>query len=919
MERNIDRKTLSYSKGMTNVPSDLLSEDSELLESEGFVYRDGEMKPIQKPVCISGETPLEGKLMFVHKLADYRNLITYVESKNQLVCYIKFKNGDVESRDKQTIELGAKLKDVKSVGNTLVCATENGPHYLLYKGKQYKDLGTDLPEPKILISMQSTTDQPGKKTACGLGEMVSTQKRFLANGKTYGKESSYDENGLLVRDYESVSPENSFGKYLKYEFSTDIEKYDNAQKAIQGHVELVQNLCKQNKMFLYPFFIRVALKLHDGSYAKISNPIICYPSIHKNEYMVPVWFDEKGTKTWKKTTYDNSEKTDFMFFPHTSHLDFYAVLEGYKEWSDIVKEYVVFATKEVVPFKLEGKWDFQLPLSTQGNVYFDSVEGYEDVDSVKEKYQWGNGDGLDYPASVITPTYKTEKEMIDELLERTQYYKLFSLKTDGSFVFGTNIDTPYSGGWEHGLEYIKDGVLENLEVQEQLPKDDYYGWAKNILGNMFTYNNRLNAFGIERYPFSGFNYFTAKKIKRIDGISIYTHIVSDKMDAWVKAPADYYMTQYDGWLYYPDPNAKEMILYHDGMGKGRKIQLRQHPLLNGAYSFEKLPLGKDNAELDDEDLELPEVDSTAHETMDSQIYTSNVNNPFLFEAVGDNTVGTGRILGIVANTEAVSQGQFGQYPLLVFTDEGIYGMAVNSEGLYSAIYPISREVCLENSPLVPTDRLIFFASKKGLMAASGGSVGCMSEQMRGRTPMNFATIGDGKFVDFLKDCLVAYDYRDSMLRIFGKGKGYQYIYNMVDRTYSMVNSGMVAQAIVNDYPDNLIQDTDGKVYSLTEKPDINDDATLYSGTVTTRPLKLGGSVTLKSLRDVKNLRSTENGKLQLEVWGSNNARSWCKLHSLKGKPWKYFTFRYTLTDFKACDAFAGSIAEVQNRREDRIR
>ena len=60
MEKNLDRKTLSFSKGMTNIPSDLLSDDSELLESIGFIYRDGEMKPIQNPqkICNIPYKPL---------------------------------------------------------------------------------------------------------------------------------------------------------------------------------------------------------------------------------------------------------------------------------------------------------------------------------------------------------------------------------------------------------------------------------------------------------------------------------------------------------------------------------------------------------------------------------------------------------------------------------------------------------------------------------------------------------------------------------------------------------------------------------------------------------------------------------------------------------------------------------------------
>jgi len=937
MEQNTETKTLSFSKGMTNIPSDNICTDDELMESVGFIYRDGEMKPIQKPFCITGDTPLEGKLVYVHKLADYRNLITYVEDKKQLLIHIYAQSGDTTAEDKQTIELGSKLLDIKHVGNTLVCAIENGNHYLLFKNNKYQDLGTDLPEPGIVIGLQSTSDQPTMKTNCILKELVKDSDMYLVPRNSQDKDYSYDENGQLVKVFTKDGvPSNIYTRYKKYELYTDKEKWDNAQKAIQGHIGEVEKLCKKNKMFLHPFFVRVALKLHDGSYAKISNPIICYPSVRKNVYMVPVWYDE-DSKTWKETNADNWAVTDFMYFPRTAHIEFAPILKDWEKWKDIVKEFVVFATKEVVPYKLEETWNFSAPLDSQGKIYADSIEVDTAATPVQMKYQWGTNTehGMKYPATVIQPTYKSDKEIIEELLTRTQFYKLLSLKTDGSVGFFPSSEGLSFLYWLKGKDYIKDGVLENLEEQEQLPKDDYYGWTKNVFTNMFTYNNRLNSFGIKRYPFRGFDYFVAKKNKsyvepygNIIDVTFYVHIVSSKMDRWVKSNDTGYVYGLDGWFYYPDPNATEVIIYrHDqGVSKGRRIQLRQHPMLNGSYSFENLPLSGNNYNIED-NIELPTVDDNACEEMDSQIYTSNVNNPFVFEASGDNTVGTGKILGITANTDAVSQGQFGQFPLLVFTTEGIYALSVNSEGLYSAAYPVSRDVANDNSPFTPTDKFIFFTSKKGLMAVSGGTSACVSRQLGGRLPddLNYFS-ADGEplvlehidhagIVKFLKDCLIAYDYQASLLRIFGKDKSYQYIYNMEDQTFALDNSGIVAQAVVNDYPDNLIQDTDGNVYSLTDKPDVNEDENLYSGTIITRPMKLGSSLILKSLRAIQHFRRTEQGKLHLDILANNNAgKQWCKLPSLFGKPWAFFTFKYTLTDFKACDSFQGTAVTIQNRR-----
>ena len=595
------------------------------------------------------------------------------------------------------------------------------------------------------------------------------------------------------------------------------------------------------------------------------------------------------------------------------------------DWSDIIKEIVVFASDQVVPFYIDKGWHFESPNGLHKKYAYANfgyktyeekllnydVDGSTSTDTTKEPYTRTVHDEL-------LPKYKSDQQIISELLSKTVFYKLFTVPIAEGYLGGNKFHYTVTGqGGE--TAFIADGTLENLQEQEQLKVDDYYGWASLSAESIYNYNGRLNLIGTTRTPFAGFAKFVGKDRSKDDGFLMFTHIVSDKCDTWTERSVTADEDFLQGWLFYPDPNATEVI-FHSG-GKYIRINLKAHPRLNGAYTFPVLPPNKPQEFAEISESELLKIVTSVNdkEDLNSQIFTSVVNNPFVFEASGDNTVGTGKILGIIANTEAVSQGQFGQYPLMAFTDEGIYGLSVNSEGLYSRAYPISREVCNEDSPLVPTDRLVFFAAKKGLMAASGGSVACMSEQMRGRVPRNFATFGEGKFLDFLKDCFIAYDYRDSILRIFSKGKSYQYIFNMVDKTFSMVNSGIEAQAVVNDYPDNLIQDTNGNVYSLTAKPDTNEDTESYSGSFTTRPLKLGGSMTLKSLRAVKHLFDSDEGTIGLEIYGSNDCKHWCKLPSLAGKPWKYFTFKYTLQNFKAADSFAGSIVEVQSRREDKMR
>jgi len=923
MEQNTETKTLSFSKGMTNIPSDTICEDGELLESDGIIYKDGSMVPIQKPVDITGGVPLEGKLVYVHKLADYRNLITYIEDKEQLVCYVNFKNGETEKREenKQTIDLDAKLLDVKSVGNTLVCATDKGLHYMLCKGHSYSDLGTELPKPKVEFYTDGTTDNWQKEQddlkkdsfVCNIESFVE-----LVNRYAFYHRSGDDLHKLYDTDYDQNKY--SFPGDLFFHHSVKQDKETDFKNAVVGHVSQMINWVKDKNKFAFPFFVRFALKMFDGSYTRISNPIICYPSTSRNCKFVETG---KSSRGYYEEGYDTKK---YMYHIGYSGLFFKAIIDNKDNWSDIVKELVVFATDDVMPFELNEDWKFKDPMETDNTIFYNGGGSYhESVVSFRDSTYTGGGY---HPAASewLMPVYKTNEKIIKELLEKTQFYKLFSLDFDSKYIDGEWHDSSERSEGVSDINIIDNGVVSTLTEQEQLKVDDYYGWAKLVPSKLFTYNNRLNTVGTARYPFEGFNFFADCK----EGVKIeyeyYTHIVNQQIDTWVKSDTSDNVDPmiFTGWLFYPDPYAKEMIIMVKGEKKGWHVNLHTHKMLNGAYSFANLPAPDNGIKISD--MDIPTV-SGDFEDLNSQIFTSVVNNPFVFEASGDNTVGTGKILGIVANTEAVSQGQFGQYPLLVFTSEGIYGMSVNSEGLYSATYPISREVCLENSPLVPTDRLIFFASKKGLMAASGGSVACVSEQLRGRQadpmryyrleegPISLNRVADLSIAKFLVDSFVAYDYRDSLLRIFAKDKSYQYIYNMVDHTFAVDNSGIIAQAVVNDYPDNLIQDEDGNVYSLTDKPDINEDENLYSGTIITRPMKLGSSMILKSLREIRNIRKTTQGKLTLKVLANNNAgQNWCQLTSLLGKPWAYFTFEYTLTDFKASDSFQGSVVVIQNRR-----
>ena len=68
------QKSLSFNKGITTSPSDLLSDDTELSASRDLIFRNGEIQPLRQAATF-GQT--DHKLLYIHKGADYTNAITY--------------------------------------------------------------------------------------------------------------------------------------------------------------------------------------------------------------------------------------------------------------------------------------------------------------------------------------------------------------------------------------------------------------------------------------------------------------------------------------------------------------------------------------------------------------------------------------------------------------------------------------------------------------------------------------------------------------------------------------------------------------------------------------------------------------------------------------------------------------------------
>ena len=908
--QNSKQQQLTFEKGITNVPSDAICSDNTLEESMGMVYENGEHRVIQKPV---EDGTVNGTLVFVH---GGRRIYT--------------NNGGVYYNNVKICDYNGMLS-VTAIGNTLVMSHNDGVVYAKWKGSdsQY-EYYSDLPEISFypyLVPLQDTIQV--------------TRYPLNIEGDFYGvSRTSYIVNNDGT--YEEVTTPTSYCNADKYTLGNEVEKSKTFQDYITGAVEeYIDMVKKDHNAFMYPFWVRFALELYDGSITKQSPPILMCASVRAGVTMVQTNAEQSDPQSTHPYSHENDW---FKPYSNLSLLHFRLVCPDIEGYDDVVKGVKIYISKDVRTEKTnDDKWEFYSPIQQVTKRRSDFVMAFSDALSsvytslLMDKLPTAQGEGVQtYYKSFIYAPQKSDKEIMSELMEQSVFYELCEIPY-------TDLKR-YSD--EYGLNHIynaedlmSDNALLNLTTLTQMPHDDYYSHSKISKGKLYAYNSRINVYDFKRKAFEGFKLFVSENTLSEHFI---TYVTISTNSGQLKVKHEFYSSWIMGYyFYYPDPRATnvDIYIYRDNTWKlVGSYGLREHPYLNGAYSFERLPYDTGSVYnplhdpvFDPNNFYYPTETSVNPATLKNDdleelpntIMTSEVNNPFVFYAEGTNEVGSGRIIGLATQTVALSDGtEFGKQPLIVFTDKGLWSLTVSKEGLYATGGPMPREVCNNPNSITEVDGAVFFSSAKGLMILVGSQVKCVSEQLSGKS--------DTPFQAYLKNAYIAYDYRDSLLWIFYgathpvdntqiTGSQYCYIYSVKSGTFARYDFGSnsIISNVVADYPDYLLQ-SEQNIYSLMGRDNINEDNRTYAGQIITRPMKLENAFALKKLIQVRHVSQME-GSMTLHIFASNNLNHWGELHSLLGTPWKYYKFQYDFENLKATDRFAGSVIITQESRENKLR
>ena len=212
-------------------------------------------------------------------------------------------------------------------------------------------------------------------------------------------------------------------------------------------------------------------------------------------------------------------------------------------------------------------------------------------------------------------------------------------------------------------------------------------------------------------------------------------------------------------------------------------------------------------------------------TDQNRVQASEPNNPFILPAKNSYRVGHAAISRLSTVTEALSQGQFGQYPLVAFTDAGIWSLEIGSGDVFvSRVVPLANELSINADMITSIQGGIFFVTNEGLKVLSGSSVADISDPVEGKpgntiynhpgmvVPVAHRAVED--FKQYLKSAQAGYDYDNNEIIISKPAAPHSYAYSFDTKTWTMITQAYTG--FINQFPHNYAL-AGNKMYELSKE------------------------------------------------------------------------------------------------------
>ena len=753
---------------------------------------------------------------------------------------------------------------------------------------------------------------------------------------------------IFYRDHPELfdfSLKNATGKSNESdsEISRCVENLTDASLAWVN--KFIANKANAENKFIFPFFIRYCYELYDGSQIMLSDPVLMIPSTHAPQFVI-------GDLDLKLQGFDYNLTGDGMPPVITGYdQDTYAKVAmwikgrifgvlstlyyhlkkpagNYSEWSDLIKCIGFYVTPPIYTYDQAGKvygwkevtddwaghWSEGYFNSThKGRVsfktLFDMIVQPTPGSAVPPTDGAGYGDRNHFVLKI--PEHSNE-DIRKAALNAGQYYKIAEIDF-ADFINGTyNTSTLYYEPLD-----INKHALETLTNQHQLV-EEYTGGDMLSANVQYVYNRREHIADVTRAfhrPFSPWLQVNGRMIGANETYeTAYSETVVVNEDGkhildsgQLGLPLSTYQPL-PAFLFYSNAQARK--LYLDWVdSKTYRYSLTEHPVLNGAYWMSGLLWTNDTSYLDGEGVEIStdipaETGGTLRKS--GEVWTSNVENPFVFQAGNVNQVGDGVIKALRAAVAPLAEDQHGYAPMYVFTSQGVWAMTFSKDGTPAAIDHVCGDIITEGTEPLSLSQSCLVMTDRGLLALTGRAVKDLSERIDGTfaditmeggvlalVGMNLLPyIGSLQAPLRGQACKMSYDYKHQRVYVWitsdGVSKGCGWVLNLRTGIWTQTQ-GMCAQ-VFNAYPScEFVEDwhDTGLTVDTTNRVMTLDGDTKYdTALLTTRPIKLGE--TLDKLREVavRGYFDPDKHGNTADVWtivhGSRNWKDYGLISSAKG-------------------------------------
>ena len=992
------RKELKYG-GYSASPNDHESLEGDLAVAMNLIPEDNTIKPVLPPMSIAG-IPDGYTMQCIHQTSAFQHYILF-NSDGKLCCGILHTDSDgnhIMSYDYQQDFAIPGVITVEPVGNTLVVLADNGLHYILWDVKEgrYRYLGQKPPRIDITFSLSSKfVAYPGFNRNGNPLEPIyfqgedysSTEKRSIP---TY---SNADYDNLMIPKPKMLEPSSSMGIQKVSEdwsgFDFSMEDMAGDEDAISADIKcmtdaalgavnkLVDKEGTEKGLFVFPFFVRYAYEMYDGSMVMHSYPVLMIPNSRGPIFAMDMGTDDKDkpgfSLHWNS---DGSSRIEGYgrAYAFVSKLCYDAFFPNLDDWKDLIHKVNVYVSAPAYSMDQDGKvfgwqnmddegaWDSFYTVGKLEETNLTAADGYnadhwkrwqlsqvfpadtrrEVNGQVKKLFSamfWQSG--FNMPSWVLKVPEPNEEKMRQRILDAAIFYKIHSFDIDE--LTGDHSSVPLSGTIE-----LKEGELKTLLARETLP-DDYFTRDTIQAKTCFAYNNRINLAGVSRIqhrPLDAHIAWAKYQDGENDDWNIAVKIRGQERENVLTSGPGQNDTPMPLFVFYPDPSATTAFVTRGGVTF--ELKLKEHPFLWGAYWLGSLW----------DDAEVPTVqqfptDDAQPVKQYNSVFTSEVNNPFFFPRTGVNSISTGEIMAVCAAVRPVSTSQFGYADLYIFADNGVWVAKITKEGSYSNIDLATGDICINPDSITQMETTVLFTTARGIMLLSGSQAQCISGAIDdegafvpGMTgyidqlaELNGLGVIDVRpFREFLPGCRMTYDYRGQRIIVYnpatslvGDGSAvvkfpYSYIYSLESNKWGMMQSDI--SYTVRSYPEAHAVTHDGHLINYSEPCPVGGGSAAVSQLLVTRPLTLDQPDVLKTVNTVlqRGLFRRHQGHVQSVLYGSRDLFNWNLVSSstdeaLRGRhgtPYKWFRIALLLR-LPAGESVTGCSIDFDSRYTNRLR